>query len=200
MISDPILLSMRLRRTFSCPVCIVGDFSVMGWDEEEAADRGRTWKSLELPLLAPTGNGSGRGGLDEVQANLPGKCCIPANAPGERYRVALQWSPRHMRLLPHVLNVPGREAIEMHPASRPSDLLGCIAIGLESTGVEPMHADEVVIMGSQMAFYRQFEPMYLHIAGLASGAVATREAEGMKPVEIGTLEISNDFLNSSSSS
>jgi len=186
MISDPILLSMRLHRKFSYAVCVVGDFVI----DDDRSPNWYLWKSLELPL-------SIRFGLVDQQ-NVPGQCCIPASVNGDKYQVVLQWSPKHGRLLPHVLNVPGREAIEMHPASRPSDLLGCVAIGKTWIGVEPTNRDDVVIMGSQKAFYEEFEPLYLKAAGLSGDQVTSERARVMAPVPIGTLEISNDFLNPSS--
>jgi Family of unknown function (DUF5675) len=191
MISDPILLSMRLRRTYSYAVCVVGDFYIFGPD---GPGDGIHWRSLELPLRdysLPTIDTN----PPQYATNVPGKCCIPANVNGDKYQVVLQWSPKHGRLLPHVLNVPGREAIEMHPASRPSDLLGCVAIGKTWIGVEPESREEVVIMGSQRAFYEEFEPLYLKAAGLSADQVTSERARVMAPVPIGTLEITNDFLN-----
>jgi hypothetical protein len=38
-------------------------------------------------------------------------------------------SPHFGRLMPHVLNVRGRTAIEIHAANSVRDLLGCIGVG-----------------------------------------------------------------------
>jgi hypothetical protein len=208
MISDPILLEMRLRRIHSYAICIVGDFEIpqVTVDVSGLHATKVAWKSLELPLVAAVSQGNlsalnsadeslGRGVVTRYDTNIPGKCCIPASVNGDKYQVVLQWSPKHGRLLPHVLNVPGREAIEMHPASRPSDLLGCVAIGKTWIGVEPGNRDDVVIMGSQKAFYEEFEPIYLKVAGLSEDQVTSERARVMAPVPIGTLEISNDFLS-----
>jgi Family of unknown function (DUF5675) len=51
--------------------------------------------------------------------------CIPRGT----YRIALQFSPHFQRNLWHVLDVEGREAIEIHPGNRFTDLKGCVAPG-----------------------------------------------------------------------
>lgn len=52
----------------------------------------------------------------------------PAIPPGS-YSLALTFSPRFRRLLPLVLNVPGRSGIRIHRGNTPSDTLGCILPG-----------------------------------------------------------------------
>ncbi|MDA8155582.1 MAG: DUF5675 family protein [Actinomycetota bacterium] len=53
--------------------------------------------------------------------------CIPAGV----YQVQMQFSPHFQRTLPHVLNVPGREAVEMHAGNTIRDIKGCIALGAQ---------------------------------------------------------------------
>jgi hypothetical protein len=48
------------------------------------------------------------------------------------FPVALQDSPRLGRLVPW-LTVPGRTAIEIHPANTPEELEGCLAVGRTHT-------------------------------------------------------------------
>lgn len=51
--------------------------------------------------------------------------CIPAG----KYVVLISWSNRRKRLMPFLLDVPGRTGIEIHSANLVSELLGCIAVG-----------------------------------------------------------------------
>jgi hypothetical protein len=51
--------------------------------------------------------------------------CIP---PGT-YKIGLHDSPHFKRTLPHLLDVPSRDYILIHPANWPSELKGCIAPG-----------------------------------------------------------------------
>lgn len=66
--------------------------------------------TLELPLTF------------DGKENVKEKTCIPYG----KYRVVVcSWNPK--RLL--VLEVPGRDAIEMHVANEPRDIKGCIGVG-----------------------------------------------------------------------
>jgi Family of unknown function (DUF5675) len=51
--------------------------------------------------------------------------CIPSG----HYRLALLYSEHFKRMLWHVLDVPNRAGIEIHPANRASQLKGCGAPG-----------------------------------------------------------------------
>jgi len=53
----------------------------------------------------------------------------PYAIPVGRYQVLLLESPTFEMVVPHVQNVPGFDAIEIHPANFPSDLLGCTGVG-----------------------------------------------------------------------
>ena len=53
--------------------------------------------------------------------------CIPVGI----YKVAMLMSEHFGELMPHVLNVPGRTAEEIHAANTVHDLLGCIGVGDE---------------------------------------------------------------------
>lgn len=48
--------------------------------------------------------------------------------PAGLYPVEFTYSPAFNRVMP-LINVPGREAIRIHPANLPTQLLGCIAVG-----------------------------------------------------------------------
>ncbi len=50
--------------------------------------------------------------------------------PEGRYKISLYPSPKNKREVP-LLDVPGRQYIEIHIANKPEELEGCIAIGKE---------------------------------------------------------------------
>ena len=54
--------------------------------------------------------------------------CIPEGT----YEVGLYFSPKNNCSVPLLKGVPGRSMIEIHPANRVSELLGCIAVGVKS--------------------------------------------------------------------
>lgn len=45
------------------------------------------------------------------------------------YDVRLTWSPKFKRVLPLILDVPGRDGIRIHPGNDPSETLGCLMPG-----------------------------------------------------------------------
>lgn len=45
------------------------------------------------------------------------------------YAVNLAYSEHFARVVPHLLNVPGRSDIEMHVANKAADLHGCVGVG-----------------------------------------------------------------------
>lgn len=53
----------------------------------------------------------------------------PRAIPDGTYEVKLLWSPSHKRIVPHVLNVPGFDAIEIHIGNFPQDTKGCLLVG-----------------------------------------------------------------------
>ena len=48
--------------------------------------------------------------------------------PAGTYPVAVTWSPKFKRMLPIVLNVPGRSGIRVHRGTRPEHSRGCILV------------------------------------------------------------------------
>lgn len=70
---------------------------------------GATYQTLELPW----------------RENAHGVSCIP---PGT-YPVTLKFSPKFQRMMPLILDVPGRTSILIHPANSVTELEGCVAIG-----------------------------------------------------------------------
>jgi hypothetical protein len=73
------------------------------------------------------------------------KVCIPAG----RYEILIQWSSRFNMNTPHLLNVPGRTFIEIHPGNKPSDTEGCILLG---------QTKDVDWVGSSRAAYKELLP------------------------------------------
>ena len=59
------------------------------------------------------------------QKKLYGKTAIPSG----RYEVIMDWSERHQKVMPHILNVPGFTGIRFDVANTANDVLGCIGVG-----------------------------------------------------------------------
>lgn len=79
--------------------------------------------TLEDPLVYdPTPDASD----DDALANAKGKTCIPFG----RYELVLYNSARNKRLVPLLLEVPGRSMIEIHILNTAEDTEGCIGVGL----------------------------------------------------------------------
>ena len=100
------------------------------------------------------------------QENVPDKTCILAGT----FFVERLFSPHFDRMMPHVTNVPGRTAIEIHPASYPKNILGCIAIGNILFTPNPTSVDDVVLSESDLAF-SEFENIF--DAAIANGEKVT---------------------------
>jgi len=73
------------------------------------------------------------------------KNCIPCG----RYEVVMQWSARFQMNTPHLLNVPGRTFIEIHPGNKPADTEGCILLG---------QTKDTDWVGSSRAAYNELVP------------------------------------------
>ncbi len=127
-------MKIELRRTKSGQYCITGMLVL---------DSGQSWASMELPLHW------------DDHDNVPGITCIPAGS----YTVERLYSPHFERMMPHVMGVTGRTDIEIHPASRPHEIKGCIAIG-QVFNADPKGPDDVVLTDSQESFYDEFEPLF----------------------------------------
>jgi Family of unknown function (DUF5675) len=67
----------------------------------------------------------------------------PAIPPGD-YAVTMGWSPRFERRVPHVVDVPGRTDILVHPGNTSADTKGCILLGLTHGDEDVRHSVEAV--------------------------------------------------------
>jgi len=56
---------------------------------------------------------------------LYGDTCIPEG----RYEVIITYSPMFKKAMPLLLNVPGYDAIRIHPGNSDKDTLGCVLLG-----------------------------------------------------------------------
>ena len=54
--------------------------------------------------------------------------------PAGIYQIGILFSPHFNRYNPHILNVPGRDGIEIHTANWPDQLKGCLAPGTAIAG------------------------------------------------------------------
>lgn len=87
--------------------------------------------------------------IDEIKKRkLYGDTCIPEG----RYEVIITYSPLFKKAMPLLLNVPGYEAIRIHPGNTDKDTLGCILLGSERS--------KDFVANSRIAFdkfYKKFE-------------------------------------------
>ena len=65
-----------------------------------------------------------RMGAQEVVTLENADYIIPAGT----YPIAVTWSPKFRRMLPIVLNVPGRSGIRFHRGTKPEHSKGCILV------------------------------------------------------------------------
>ena len=65
-----------------------------------------------------------RMGVQEVVTLENADYIIPAGT----YPIAVTWSPKFRRMLPIVLNVPGRSGIRFHRGTKPEHSRGCILV------------------------------------------------------------------------
>lgn len=56
----------------------------------------------------------------------------PHSIPAGTYRIALLRSPHFGFVTPHLIDVPGFEAVEIHPGNTCRDTHGCILVGEEA--------------------------------------------------------------------
>ena len=60
----------------------------------------------------------------------PPALVIHSHIPEGKYEVAITFSNRFQKVLPLLLNVPGREAIRIHSGNTAKDTEGCVIVGL----------------------------------------------------------------------
>jgi len=84
--------------------------------------------------------------------------------PTGRYKLEFHWSHKRQAMSIFVMDVPGRDAIEIHIANYPSDIHGCIGLG------KSFDAPDKTLIQSELAvseFYEWFalqkEDVFLNI-------------------------------------
>lgn len=88
------------------------------------------------------------GDLDLCTLELPWKenahnvSCIPDG----KYQTVLCWSNRFEKVMPRLLNVPGRDGILIHPGNEMRNTNGCVLLGMQRS------EDERIVTGSKIAF------------------------------------------------
>jgi hypothetical protein len=121
-------MNLTVNRNISDDTSTEGDF---------IEDGARIAYSLERPWM----NGSNEHGV---------ACILPGT-----YEVQTDFSPHFNKIMPILLNVPGRSEIRIHPANWPSQLEGCIAIGLK----EDKDAIENSVAAFEPFFFRLEEAL-----------------------------------------
>lgn len=93
--------------------------------------------------------------------------CVPEGT----YEVAMSWSEHFQKQMPHLLNVPGRSAIMIHPANWPSELLGCIAPG-SSRGPDAVYSSQNafnLLLGKMQAAWTTGDIVTIDIVKVGNG-------------------------------
>lgn len=93
-------------------------------------------------------------------------CAIPLG----RYRVILNPSQRFQRIMPRVLDVPGRSGILIHKGNTHLNTEGCILVGLEIVGEDRlMHSTEAYDRLFKLLCYAEADT-WLTVQEAAKGA------------------------------
>ena len=74
--------------------------------------------------------------------------------PAGTYPITVTWSPKFKRMLPIVLNVPGRSGIRVHRGTKPEHSRGCILVSA---------ANEQELTAKWLALQASNEPIELKI-------------------------------------
>ena len=91
-----------------------------------------------------------RMGVQEVATLENANYIIPAGT----YPIAVTWSPKFKRMLPIVLNVPGRSGIRFHRGTKPEHSRGCILVSA---------ANEQELTAKWLALQASNEPIKIKI-------------------------------------
>jgi|WetSurSiteA1Bulk_404760.scaffolds.fasta_scaffold187182_1 hypothetical protein len=105
---DSQTLNLEVKRIIFYPDCTIGELYSNGQFECNTLE-----DTVRLPGV-----------------KVYGKTAIPIG----KYRVAVDYSNRFKRLLPHLLDVPQFEGIRIHPGNKAEDTEGCILVGKKVNG------------------------------------------------------------------
>ena len=86
-----------------------------------------------------------------------------------RYPVKLMLSikfkilmPQYKRLIPHILNVPGRDAIEIHMGNRVQDTEGCVLVGRQ-TGEDEIYSSLIALSNLTDKLEKTTDEIYITV-------------------------------------
>lgn len=116
----------------------------------------------------------------EDKENVPDKTCIPCGT----FPVQMAFSEKHHARLPHVLNVPGRSAIEIHAANWPTDLLGCMGVAEGASPLISYVGPSDSALHALLNKVPQSDPFSITVSEI-TGAVAQISAAAAKPMSCG---------------
>ena len=118
-------MELTVQRTWESQECLIGTLSIDGATE---------CFTLELPLQF------------DGQENIHNKCCIPEG----RYEVMKLYSNHFGQMMPHIVNVPGRDHVMFHWGNTAANTDGCILVG------QQRNSDTMI--GESLAAFKEFEP------------------------------------------
>ena len=94
--------------------------------------------------------------------------------PAGRYPLEILWSNRFQRVVPHVIDVPGRSNIEIHPGNVSTETEGCILLGQVKTDYEVLASRAACdAFQKKLADGLAFgDPVYLTVLDISQTATA----------------------------
>lgn len=132
--------------------------------ELRAPDGKRICYTLERPFVDVDADGFGDRGVSRIPAGT--------------YQVEQRWSEKHQCTLYGLIDVPGRDDIEIHAANDARELEGCIALGTEIGEVDtPRFGPGYGVRRSRdaMAVFEALvagEPFTLRVLDISGGILA----------------------------
>lgn len=80
--------------------------------------------------------------------------------PAGRYQVKLLFSSRFQETTPHIMDVPGRSFIEVHPGNDPEDTEGCTLVG-ESEAIDWVGSSRVAFQALMAVLNKDSENLWI---------------------------------------
>ncbi len=101
--------------------------------------------------------------LREPGVKVPGNTCIGYG----RYRITLEWSPKHKCIVPLLHDVPNFTEIEIHWGNTILDTEGCIIVGNELTTSGQM--DHLEVLYNSCIKYGTSKPAFEKLMNILKG-------------------------------